>query len=322
MSGRIEAIDPARVVDAASAVLRAAWAPPCLHYTPEYLGWQFRYPGEPPALGVLATEGGAPVGFAAVVPRRVRCGGESRAIRLLSFVAVDPAARGRGQGRRLYEELLGRIAEPATPVVAYAVPGSGGERRLLEAFERAGYGRAGLGECRAHGGIPRGGGGSAGTIDESADADQLGAAVRRGGDAETLRLDPDAGQWAHGRDAAAGRGGALIRGAGVEPAGVVQVAPAESLSAVGVDRLAVVTSLALIEPSADALRAALSYAASRAGAGATSPMVVLQNPSGIDAATLRSAGLRALPTVLAAYLFTPPGCAGFPTARRCAVDVV
>ena len=43
---RIERVDPLECAEQASRLIQAAWNPPCLNYTPEYLRWQFGFSGK------------------------------------------------------------------------------------------------------------------------------------------------------------------------------------------------------------------------------------------------------------------------------------
>ncbi len=131
-------VAPQAVAEEAAFVLREAWAPPCLHYTPDYVRWQLSFPGTAPALAVLAREGNEPVGFAGSTPRRVRFGDVEREVHVVSFVAVRPRWGGRGLARQLYAELLAGVRRKGLVVITFASPGTAGERVLREAYTAAG----------------------------------------------------------------------------------------------------------------------------------------------------------------------------------------
>src|SRR5438874_10592321 len=85
---RIELVTSADFVQEASKVLAEAWPPTTLVYSPEYLAWQFSFPGAGRLPGVAAFDGTIPVGFAGVTCRRMSHRGETADVAVVSFVAV------------------------------------------------------------------------------------------------------------------------------------------------------------------------------------------------------------------------------------------
>ena len=84
------------------------------------------------------------------------------------------------------------------------------------------------------------------------------------------------------------------------PVGTAMFVNAEILSTQGVQRVPMLESVALAEPTPTAIAALFEFAASRAQPGST---VIASNLSYIDAALLRAAGARALPSSFNAHAF-------------------
>src|SRR4051812_23588967 len=89
---RLEKVNPRKVADQASRILRTAWQPPCVHYSSEYLSWELGFPGE--TLAVMAYADDKPVAFIAGVPRRLLLGANMHDVFLVSFHAVVPEWQG------------------------------------------------------------------------------------------------------------------------------------------------------------------------------------------------------------------------------------
>src|SRR6187549_26368 len=138
MTFRIEIVDPLTAAATASRILRAAWTPPCLDYSAAYLAWQFGFPGRLEPVVALAFLDGQPVGCAAATQRALVHNGRRIDAYVLSFVAVDPSARGHGLAGALYAGLLGALS-PDVPVIAFAEPNSAGEHLLINAFDKASF---------------------------------------------------------------------------------------------------------------------------------------------------------------------------------------
>lgn len=84
------------------------------------------------------------------------------------------------------------------------------------------------------------------------------------------------------------------------PIGTAMFVNAEVLSTQGLQRVPMLESVALAEPAPAALSALFAFAASRAQPGSA---VIASNLSCIDAALLRAAGARALPSSFNAHAF-------------------
>jgi GNAT superfamily N-acetyltransferase len=147
----LEYIDPQAEVHAASSILSEAWDPPALAYTTEYLAWQFAFPADLAAVGVIARDAGHAIGFAAAIPRRVRFRETTISAYVVSFVAVRPMWRGRGIARELYAVLLGKLRKASTIVVTFVNSGTPAQSILESAYGTAGFVMRRLSACIGYG---------------------------------------------------------------------------------------------------------------------------------------------------------------------------
>jgi GNAT superfamily N-acetyltransferase len=282
---------------AGSLVLREAWAPPCLHYTPDYLRYQLGFPGEVGALAAVARAGEEPAGFAASTPRRVRLDGRDFEVHVVSFVAVRPRFRQQGLAARLYAALLGRLRARSVPIVTFAQPGSPGERAIAAAYDAAGLS---LRPLRPHGvygararRTPSEGAPSAPPSDA-----ELGAQLDRCRDETTLFCVPTAAERAH---VVTGRPGAAAfvaaRSVSGDPLGAGVAACTEVLNPDGPAQALSLETVFLPEADPDALRG-LVHAAAQAFPEA-GPTVLL--PTSLPPEALAAAGLRRTPASWSAF---------------------
>lgn len=302
----VATVDPLAFAAGASALLREAWTPPGLLYSPEYLGWQFVSPGDTRALAAAAFDGDVPVGFAAAVPRRLRLGEKRGDALVLSFVAVRPGYRGRGVAAAVYAALLDAAGQTGRPVLAYAQPGTPGRHVLLKAFEAAGYRRQDLGLYRtyAHRPGPASAPAAGGVTCAAAGPACFLDVVRRCNGTGTLWSDPDPGRLDHYRADPRGRLLAVASGPGGVPTGAGMVVLCEMTTPQGVDRVALLDSLFLPEPDVEILKALLRFAAGAWPDRVSTPTISVPNAWGLDAGLLRAAGVRATPSGFDGFLFT------------------
>ena len=306
---RIECVDPVRFHDQAGRILRESWQPPCVRYTPELLRWHFGFPGAEPACAVAAFADADPIGFAAVVPRRLRQGQTIIDVGLLSFVAVRPGWRGQGVASALYKELLTALSRShRRPIIAFAEPASMGQRRLESAFEQAGYQSQALGCCRAHATstgpadeAPR----TAWRCDEPRDASELQTVLRLCNDPAILWNDPTIQQIEYDqvRGGLRRRAWVIVRDPGGTAAGAALLACNEFATPQGDAVLATIEGLFPVQPSVELLRALIRDSGNRWAAYVTAPILTAANPQGIDPTLLRRAGLRGIPSRFDAHLF-------------------
>lgn len=297
----IRPVDPAGAAEAAAAILAEAWQPPCLDYPTDYLRWEFTAPG-PPAVTVLADDGGEPAGFGAALPRRVRVGGAERYVYLVTFVAVRPGWQGRGVGGAVKAAVMAAVRPTDCPIVSFAQAGAGAEVAVLRSYERAGWVLRPLGECRVHAAsIPPG---DPPGPDAVLDGPLPPAPVLPGPD--ILTAAPTAADLDHLRSDPRPRATVVSRG----PGGEVVAAAAVVRSPVRTPQgPALVTQVDRLWVGRGAGPGALQKVIEAAGrrwpdpAGRT--VVTVSNVSGLDPAALRAANIRQTHTVYRAYVAGP-----------------
>ena len=135
--------------ETASEILGAAWKPPCLEYSVEYLRWQFGFPSDLEPIALAAYQDNQPVAFVAATGRRTNAG----SVYMSSFMSILPGTVSsvaigiiRQQSRAL--KMAG------APTVVFAQKGSVGEQ-LLGVGDTVGLKRYTLGEYRIHASAPR-----------------------------------------------------------------------------------------------------------------------------------------------------------------------
>jgi len=87
----LELSTPAESCDAASAILRSAWRPPCIDYSPEFLAWNFSDP-ESHSIATIARVDDDPVAFVAAVRKRVIIAGCESEMNFSSFFSGVPGS--------------------------------------------------------------------------------------------------------------------------------------------------------------------------------------------------------------------------------------
>jgi hypothetical protein len=302
---RIETAAPSEYVDAAGSILQEAWHPPCLHYSPEYLRWEFAFPGAVPALGMMGFEGEEPVGFAAAVPRRLRFRDTHLDAYLTSFFACRPSCPGP-YAVALVRSWMRVLKDTGLPLVSFVIPDSVGHDLFMASTPMLKMPGRSLGMFRTYGCLaPQPAATNALVAELAADDEEFISAARSCGGAGTLWNAPDRAQLRHYRADPRGRALVLIRRPDGRPVGGAMVIRSEIVTAQGVDFLPAIDSMFLAEPSADALRAVLDFAAGHYRGRVSSPVITAPNLQGVDAALLRSAGLRATSSCFHGHLFVP-----------------
>jgi Acetyltransferase (GNAT) family len=315
MSIRIEVVDPLVSAESFGRILRAAWKPPSLNYSTEYLKWQFGFPGPPKSVGALGFVDDRAAGCIAVTPRQVRYGALSFPIYVLSFVAVEPEARGAGLAASLYQALLSSVPR-SVPVLAFAESGSVGERLLVREFDRASFRRQSLQACRATGYL----GGASGTPPDVrvrtvvvGDHPIL-AEIFAANTMPTIWNDCEQQQLHHYQNDPRRRSMFILEDGEGSPVGFAMAVMSEVITASGLQELPMLESAYFPNPSAVLVRAAFGFAAELLGA---SSVVIASNLSYVDKVVVRSAGVRAMPSVFNAYLF----CRGSASTAESAISV-
>lgn len=300
MSTRIEIVDPVQFAGIASEILQAAWKPPCLLYSTEYLSWQFSFPSPLPRVGVIAYLDDRAVGCIAVTARHFGSASETFPAYVFSFLAVHPSASRRGLASSMYAALCEAIPVD-TPMVGFAETGSIAERLMLESLERASFRHHPLLGCRAVGFLPRSGASKwSSVVADSASYAEFASAARIPDRESTLWTDVTPEHWHHYRKDPRQRAMVTVHDEKGAPLGTAMLVNAEILSSQGVQRVPMLESVAFAEPTPDALGALFEFAATRAQPGST---VITSNPSYLDGALLRAAGARALPSSFNPHAF-------------------
>jgi GNAT superfamily N-acetyltransferase len=318
---RLERVDPCAFSPVASSILEEAWPAPHLRYSPEYLRWQFTFPGRAPR-GIAAFDGDEAVGFVAMTPRRLRFRGLVADSYIYSFGAVRPAWRGRRLAVDLYASLLEDVAPLDLPVLGFVLPDSPGYRTDVLAARAAG------------GVLPRLGtyptfGYRAGRTErplglevavESEPARVLGV-MAACDDHETVWAHPDAGALAHYATDPRPRTLVSVRREDGRVLALAWVVTFEVVTPDGGERVNAVDSLFLpTEPTADTLVALFEFAARRPSS--REGMLVAPNLSTVAAPVLAAAGARRIASGFWGVLHLKSSDHPFAAATRTNIEVV
>jgi GNAT superfamily N-acetyltransferase len=301
-AARIEIVDARDHVSVARILLQAAWKPPCLHYSADYLAWQFGFSCETRATGAIAFVEDKPVGCIATTGRQFRYAQTEFSGRVLSFVAVDPAVSGRGVGSELYAAFLDTLPGH-TPILAFTEPGTVGERLLISSIARANFRHRTLRVCRAVGYLNRSTvlfSPLSETVRDVGTYEEFAAANEFANGTATMWTHFTRKQWEHYRNDPRGRVMLTIHDDSGSPLGTAMMVSAEVVSAQGLQRVTMLDSVALHKPTPQAVAAVFRFAAMRAQTGLT---VIASNLSYIDNEILRASGARTLPSSFNAHLF-------------------
>jgi hypothetical protein len=322
MNFRVEAVDPAAFATTASTVLSASWQAPCLHYSPEYVAWQFGFPGELPATAVAAFAGNEAVGCAAVTPRTLWHDGDTFPAYILSFVAVSPAARGHRLGDALYRVLLGSLPF-GVEVVAFAESGSAGERLLIRSFGESSFGHRELDSCRGvafrRPPTPKH---SERTVTASlATYDEFIAVVSSVGDSRTILNRPALNQWVHYCADPRNRIALVVSDRTGGRVAAAMIVTSEVLTGQGLQKISMLENICILNSSPDALRELFMSAATWPSSIIDS-VVIASNVSCIDPIIVKAAGARALPSTFSAHWFMRNGRRKSETGSRLNVEII
>jgi GNAT superfamily N-acetyltransferase len=274
---------------------------------------------------VAAFDGEEQVGFAAVTPRLVRYDAVYAPVYILSFVAVRPAWRGQSVATRLYATLLEELRGLGIPIVTFAEPGTGGQRRLLQAYTAAGFTCHPLGSYVVHGYIERSGSvPPAGLAYADADPEELLPIIQDCQGEQTLWSAPERPQLEHYRADPRPRALVVARRADGTAAGAAFLVQAEVESGQGTETVTMIDSLFLPLGKGDAevLRGFFYHASRRWSSGSKPSIVTASNLRAIDPAIIRAAGLRQTPGRFEGYLCVADAGHPWLTAERTTLEVV
>lgn len=299
---RVEPVEPLAFAEEAGRILQEAWPPPALLYTPEYLRWQFGFPGAVSALAVAAFDGDQPVAFIGATPRRLRRGGYSSEAFLLSFLAVRPAWQGKGVAALLYDALLEAICRAGVPVVSFAQVGSAGERCLRKAYPAAGFSLSAIDVLPTYSCLERLSASPPAVEAVEVVVTALQEVLEACADGTALHLAPDRMQLQRYGCDPRPRAAVLLRAADGRLLGGGMVVLAQVKNGRGVEELPIVENLFLREPRAEALAALCRFAGRRWPAEGRPRIVNLLNARDIVPAALSAAGLRKTSAGFTAYV--------------------
>lgn len=320
MRTRIELVDPLDRAADASAILQAAWKPPCLYYSPEYVRWQLSFPGALPSMAAIASVDHRPAGCVALITRQFVYASSSFAGYVLSFAAVDPTVTGRGIGTALYAALLDVIPS-GVPVFAFATPATAGERLLVNSFQRASFRRFQLAPCKAAGyvQVPATRGAAVSPAREASTHREFSAGHLLSPDQLTVWIDMTESQWGHYAKDPRGRRMLVIRDSEGDAAGTAMVTMGEVVSNDGVQRIPMLEAFTSATPTPEGLKSALAFAAGHSAPGST---VIASNLSYVDPQTVRAAGARTLPSTFNSYLFVKGDALAVEKAQSLTLEVI
>lgn len=303
---QVRSVDPMAFADEASMVLRSAWRPPCLDYTPEYLRFQLGFPSSLSSIGVAAWQGAEPVGFVAATGRRTNLGD----LYLSSFLSLRPGTVS-SVALALVRTEIREVLRSARPMLVFAEVGSVGEY-LLRTLEILGLSKYQIGEYRVHSALPIQP--PEGYVVTSVTAGQWFAA------ADTMRDDtllspafdtPTLLQFA----SAPGRRKFLVVSRDGVPLIVAMLGLTEMSTQSGTCRVPALHYVRMSTEDPDALVALVGAANESAGTVVTVP-----NTVGIPPEVARAARLRATGAVFAAYLC--PNNSSLPPVRGTEFEIV
>jgi len=301
----VERGDPTPVVEAAGRILRAAWAPPVLHYSDAYLKWQFGFPGGPAVAG-MARDAGELAALIVATPRRFRFRGAASRGYLLSFLAVDPSLQGKGIAGKVYDEVLRGLRKTGLLTVVYLEAHSeAAQRSLSGSVKRVGFQMKKIGQYVNHGFAASSAASSAApgalAAREARDLGEVLAAIDACKAPEVLWSAPDRAQLEHYLRDPRGRKMLVVEEEGrVTGAAMVFLSELTNKEG-GLDRVATVDALFIPEPTVERVTALFRGAAEAFAGQTTGPVVSAPNVALLPPEVVRAAKIRPTGAVYEAY---------------------
>jgi len=305
------------IVDQTATVLQRAWPAPAVHYSLDYCGWQFRFPGERAAMAAATFDGDRVVGSLVAVPRRLSLGGRVEPVWLLSFLGVDPEYQRRGIARELYGTMLPKVADSGWPMIVFAKTDTAGHKLIVSEPEANGMVGTSLGDYVIHGFMDRGRGAPL-AVETCDDVSAL--AIADGPDG-VLCSRPDLLQLQHYTCRSEHRI-AVVRDAGGAVVGAAVVNRTEYGTQKGREWAAIVDSFLIPPASAEALQSLLSYVVTELGTAGGPPVCTVPNVTGLDGDWFRPVGLRRTPTSYGGIIYSTRADHPFLTASRTNLEIV
>ena len=286
---QIRSVDPISFAAEASEILKCAWRPPCIDYTPEYVRFQCGFPTNLDPVALAAYQGDEALGFVAATGRSSNIG----EIYHSSFLSFRPGSLSFLPLVLLRSEIK-TIQKSGKPVLLFAQVGSIGES-LLKGIESLGMKHVPLGEYRIHAAVPK----SAALSLHVKSVSMTEWAM----DAERMRDDSllspvfDSPNLQHFAKEPGGRKFLSVIAAGKVIAVAMQ-GYTPTVTTTGVSKIPALHCVRLGEQPAEALIALLEFAKD-----SSNPVVTVPNVAGISPSVARAAGLRATNTAFSAYLY-------------------
>lgn len=302
-----ETLDPCQAPQCISGLLTAAWRPPSLLYSIEYVRWQLATPAQQRSVAIGVFDGRQLCACAALIPRTVSTGGRTFDVYISTFGGVLPQYRGRGFAITAYEAIFEAAVASRTPVIGFVVPNGGGERALLHAAKNLALNYVRLTDCRTYAAMPTiracGDDGNAACTVEFADAQPFAITrVLPAAGPTVIRLQPSAEQRAHYADDPRSRRIVIARDEAGASVAAGMIVCAEVTSAAGVDRVTVIDWIAQAGSGIDGAVRPLANFAKSCFPDFTPVAMTIPNAGTVPAASLRAAGFRATASVFRPYV--------------------
>jgi hypothetical protein len=297
---RIQMVNPVDFADTASNVLRAAWKPPALDYSPEFLRWFFSAPSELPPIATAVFDNDEAVGFVGAVGRRVRFRGEICDVYHSSFYSVRP-----GPGRGMVAPVLMRkeaevLRHRKQPFLVFAQDGTLGAQMLI-GLKSLGFTMRQIGAYAVYGGVawPRPASVET-TIARPAEWLAAYSALNYADD-QTIQTEFHPAEVAHQLGDPWGRQCAVVHTTAGDMVGAAILAHTRSVTQKGIQ---IVPTLHHIRcRTSDALASLLAAASSfRPADAAMAPIVTIPNRVCLSDQVLRQARVRAMPVRFVGYI--------------------
>ena len=307
MSIKLQFVPGAAVTREASLILQEAWEPPSLRYTTDYVAWQLLFPSERSHPCIIVRDNGEPVGFAAVIPRRLRRGVKQWDSGIVSFIAVRPAWRGRRLSLLMYEALCAAIREIGQPVVTFGIEGTSGAKLIERVYGNAGFKVLPLGPYPIYSFIVRKDRTPAGPWEaEVCSCLPLREIISEmGEDTGIVISDPSDAQLRHYLRDPRPRTLMMLRNRATGLLGAAWVIVSEGLTNQGVQQSIVIESVYLASYDAEAIPSLMHAAAAWARAP-SSAVVYATNLGGFDPSALRTTAIRITGRGFLGYCCVPP----------------
>jgi hypothetical protein len=285
----IYGMDALEFSNIAVPILKAAWKPPCLDYTPEYLTWYCTFPSDLPLIALSYDRDNGSIAVVAAAGRRTSLG----SVYFSSFFSMIPGSSPAVPMILIHREAKAIMASHAG-VVAFTEPGSTGEQ-LLACFESSGLRRSLLAEYRMYAAGPSR---LASDIDvQTVDAQLWAREANRLRDDSTLSLLFDVPTMQHLSRDPMERQFLLAKHRNVV-VGSAMISSPSTVSQSGRRAIPTLHSVRLRDQSTIGLRALLAFACGK------DPSVRVPDVTGIASETIKESGLRELPILYTAYLFS------------------